>query len=197
MKSVKFFGAAAVAVLLVSASLPALAQTTDQDKAMEAYLQNMALNENHARLQFFAGSWDVKTTAWMAPGGEPYVSQNTCQTRLILGGRFFLTEIKGQMMGQPVEGLQVVGYDNSKGKYVTFWIDSTSTSFFLLEGTCDPEGKVFTDTAKWPDLLTGGETPVRAVTTILGPDSYKYELYMSLPGAPDFKSMENVYTRKK
>ncbi|MCX6566737.1 MAG: DUF1579 domain-containing protein [Candidatus Aminicenantes bacterium] len=197
MKITKILPATIAAVLVVSAVCPARAQETDQQKAMEAYLKNMAVNENHARLQFFAGVWDVKTTSWMMPGASPEVSQNSCQARSILGGRFILTEFKGTMMGQPFEGVQIVGFDNMQKNFVTFWIDSSSTSFFLLTGTSDPAGKVFADTAQWADPMTGGTTPVRAVTTILGPDEYRYEMYMGLPEGSEFKSMENIYTRRK
>jgi hypothetical protein len=197
MKNPKIPWTAIAAVLTLSVVLPAQTQDANQQKAMEAYLKNMAVNENHGHLQFFVGDWDVETTSWMMPGADPQVSQNTGQTRSILGGRFIQTDFKGTMMGQPFEGVQILGYDNMQQKFVTFWIDSSSTSFFLLTGTFDPAGNVFVDTALWADPLTGGTAPVRAVTTILGPDEFKYEMYMGQPGGGEFKSMENVYTRRK
>ncbi|MHB8055328.1 MAG: DUF1579 domain-containing protein [Candidatus Aminicenantales bacterium] len=197
MKNPRIMFAAIAAVLALSIVLPARAQDADQQKAIDAYLKNMAVTENHGQLRFFVGDWEVKTTSWMMPGAEPQVSQNTAQTHLILGGRFIWTDFKGTMMGQPFEGVQIVGFDNMQQKFVTFWIDGTSTSFFLLTGTFDAEANVFVDKADWPDPLTGGTAPVRAVTTILGPDEFKYEMYMGQPGGGEFKSMENIYTRKK
>ena len=43
----------------------------------------------------------------------------------------------------------------------------------------------------------GGAMPTRAVTRIVGPGEYIYEMYMGLPDGKEFKSMEVRYVRKK
>jgi len=77
-----------------------------------------------------------------------------------------------------------------------FWIDNTSTAFFLLSGTYDAEKKTWTDTGTRADPM-GGTTNVRGVTRIAGPDEYVYEMSMTMPGGKEFKSMENRCVRKK
>ena len=84
----------------------------------------------------------------------------------------------------------------SQNKFQTFWIDNSSTAFFLLSGTYDAATKAWTDTGKWADPM-GGISPVRIVTRIIGPDEYLYQMYMGLPDGKEFKSMENRYIRKK
>lgn len=150
----------------------------DQEKMMQAFMKHMAVTENHAYFKNFVGAWEVTTTAWMQPGAEPAVSKGSAMAELILGGRFLKMEFKGVMFGQPFEGLQIVGYDNMKNKYITFWIDNSSTSFYLLEGIRDKSGKAVADTGIWPDPMTGGETKVRSVTRIVNPDEFIYEMYM-------------------
>jgi len=174
------------------------AQTTDQDqqKAMEAYAKAMAVAENHGLLEFFIGRWDVTSTMWSFPGTPPTTSQNAGDVTSILGGRFIMMKFSGTMMGQPFEGIQIVGYDNMQKKFQTLWIDSSSTAFFLLSGTCDAARKTWTDMGRWADPM-GGTTNVRSVTRIVGPDEYVYEMYMGMPDGKEFKSLENRCLRKK
>jgi hypothetical protein len=169
----------------------------DQQKMMEAYKKMSALNENHEYLKYFVGEWDVTSRAWMFPGSEPVVSQSTSKADLILGGRFLKMLFKGTMFGQPFQGLQIVGYDNLQKKHITFWIDNSSTAFFLSTGSRDESGKVITDTGERPDPMTGGVIKVRAVNTLVNKDEFTYELYMTGPDGKEFKSLENSARRKQ
>jgi len=178
---------------------PGLADETqaDQQKMMETYMKLMAPGPNHDYFKDFVGTWDVKTTAWMAPGAEPMVTDGRSESQLILGGRFLMTRFSGTMFGQPFEGVQIDGYDNLKNKYGTLWLDNSGTGFYFLEGERDTTTGVLTMTADWPDPMSGASVGVRGVTTWKGKDEYVYEMYMTPPGGKEFKSMQNVMTRKK
>jgi len=169
----------------------------DQQKAMEAYMKMMATNENHAYLKHFAGEWNMTSKGWMMPGQAPVTSQNAAQGEMILGGRFLKMDYKGTMFGQPFEGVQIIGYDNMKKKYISFWIDNSSTAFFLLEGTRDELSKTTTETGLWPDPMTGGTMKVKGITKMISPDEFTYEMYMTGPDGKEFKSLENRAVRKK
>lgn len=188
-----------ILVTVVSLCLLGNAQEAKQEEQemMEAYMKLMAVTENHAFLKNFAGEWDIQTTVWMEPGAEPVTTKNSSNAELILGGRFLETKFKGNMYGQPFEGLQIIGYDNAQKKYITFWIDSSGTGFFLMSGTRDESGKVLTDTGELPDPITGGNIKVRAITKVISKDEYIYELYMTGPDGKEFRSMENRVKRKK
>lgn len=191
-KNVLVIGLAFILPLALNA-----AAQQDQQKAMEAYMKMMATNENHAYLESFVGEWNVTSKGWMQPGAPPETSENYSKAEMILGGRFIKMEFKGTMFGQPFEGLQIVGYDNMKKKYITFWIDSSSTAFFLTEGVRDASDKTITENGVWPDPMTGGTMKVRGVTKVVGPDEFTYEMYMVGPDGKDFKSLENRAVRKK
>ncbi len=193
---------AVVSLILVLAGSTAFAsvpQQSQQDRqeAMEAYMRLMATNENHAHLAKFAGEWSVTTTAWMEPGATPEKSQGTSQVEMILGGRFTKMRFKGTMFGQPFEGLQIIGYDNMKKKFISFWIDNTSTAFFLTEGTLDATTNTTTETGLWPDAMTGGTVAVKSVTRVINPDEFTYEMFMIGPDGQEFKSLEYRAVRKK
>lgn len=188
-----------IAVLLVSNVIDANAIQTEQDqqKMMEAYMKMMTVTENHAFLKNFVGEWDVKTTAWMQPGAEPTEAKNSATAELFLGGRFLKVNFKGTMFGQPFEGLQIVGYDNYKKKFISFWIDSSSTAFYLTEGTFDKDNNSITEIANWPDPMTGGTIKVRTVTTLVSKDEYIFQMFMAGPDGNEFKTIENRSIRKK
>jgi len=188
----------AVLALTVIIAVSGLAQTSSQDqqKAMEAYLKAMAVTENHKLLDYFIGKWEATSTMWSFPGSPPVKSQSSAEVTSILGGRFFMSKLSGTMMGQPFEGVQINGFDNMQNKFLTFWIDNSSTSFFLFSGIYDAATKTWTDTGNWADPM-GGTTPVRSVTRIVGPDEYVYEMYMGMPDGKEFKSLENRCLRKK
>jgi hypothetical protein len=171
--------------------------TADQQKAVEAYLKMGAVGPNHEFLKTYAGEWAMTTKAWMTPGQPPSLSRSTITAELIHGGRFLLMRYKGTMFGQPFEGLQIIGYDNLHQKYVTFWIDNTSTLYYLTSGTRDASGKVLNETGLWPDPVTGKDVKIRARTIFIGPDEFSYEQFMPLPDGKEFKSMDNHCTRKK
>jgi hypothetical protein len=180
------------------ASGAASAQTAGQDqaKAMEAYTKAAAITTHHEVLNYFVGRWKVESKMWAVPGAPPSESVNTNAGEMILGGRYVRLAYRGQMMGQPFEGLQISGYDNTAQVFTTIWIDNTSTSFYLLKGTYDAAKKTYTFTGRWADPL-GGDTPVRMIIRIVSPDVYESETYMVLPDGKDFKSMEMRCTRKK
>jgi len=169
--------------------------TPDQQKAMEMYMKLMAPNENHAFLKSFVGEWNVTTTAWMQPGAPPSTSSSTSKAELVLGGRYLMMKYGGLMFGQPFEGIEIIGYDNLQKKFTSFWIDNTSTSFYLTTGTRDTTANTIDDTGLWPDPM-GGSSKVHAVTRLVSPDEFTYELYMVGPDGTEFKSLENRATRK-
>lgn len=183
---------------IIAFSLSGLAQVSEQDqaKAMEAYMKAGAVTAEHKALEYFAGRWKVESKMWTAPGAPPTESVNTNEGRMILGGRYALLDYKGEMMGQPFEGLQISGYDNLAKAYTTFWIDNSSTSFYLLKGTYDAAKKTYTFTGRWADPL-GGDTPVRMVVRIVSPDVYESETYMALPDGKEFLNMSDRSVRVK
>jgi hypothetical protein len=175
------------------------AQVSEQDrqKATDMYMKLMAVTENHDYLKQFVGKWDVKSTMWGFPGTPPSVSRNSYEWKLIMGGRFIMAHFSGTMMGQPFEGLQIIGYDNYQEKYISFWIDNTSTGFFMTTGTLEATRKIMTETGDWPDAMTGGTIKVRAVTKIIGPDEFVYEMFMQGPDGKEFQTLKNEARRKK
>jgi len=163
---------------------------------MEAYMKLNAPNENHEFLKNFVGEWVVTTTAWMQPGEEAISSVGTAKAAMIIGGRFLKVDFKGTMFGQPFEGILIMGYDNYQKKNISFWIDSSSTAFYLTEGSRKEGTEKIVETGVWQDPMGGEEMNVRNTTILVSKDEYKFEMVMILPDGTEFKSMEYRAKRK-
>ena len=165
---------------------------------MRKWLHFMTPSQGHKRLAALAGSWDVLSRSWWEGAGKPPVeSKGTAEVQWILGGRYLQMNYRSEMMGMPLEGIGVLGYDNFNRKYVMSWIDNMGTALSTAEGTCDTAGTIFTLFGKMDEPLTDEhDKTAMYVYRILGPNTYAFEIHdMSLPEGTT-KAVELIYTRK-
>jgi hypothetical protein len=113
----------------------------------------------------------------------------------VLGGRFLESEFKGELGGGPFEGIGLTGYDNSKQRYVGTWIDSMGTAILpVSEGTWDASTKTITSTRMVQSML-GAPMQERDVTKIVSNNEHIFEVYATIAGKPEVKTLEIHYTR--
>ena len=188
-----------ILLALALAVVPVLAQEkqpdAEQQKAMEVYMKMGAVTENHEFLKKYVGGWDCQVKGWMAPGQPPTVSHGSFQGEMRLDGRFLFMDFKGEMFGQPFAGMQIIGFDNMQQKYISLWLDNTSTFIFTTSGT--RQDNVVSESGLWPDALTGSQSAVKARTTWINADEYLYEQFMVMADQSEFKSMEMSCKRRK
>lgn len=98
----------------------------------------------HAKLDCFAGTWEGKVNATLAPGAPPAEGRIVETGRLICGGLFLWTECKGDFMNSPFEGYGIYAYDPEKKRYTSYWIDNMGAHLDASEGTPDKDAKVWT-----------------------------------------------------
>ena len=173
-------------------------QPTPEEKAyMEKWNKFMTPGEPHRLLAQKAGTWDMKTTMWMVPGGPPETSTGTSELKMVLDGRFLEDVTTSEFQGQPFHGRGLTGYDNIKQKFVTTWYDNFGTGVMVFEGDYDAANKRWTYTGAMPDVASWSYLATRSTETATGPDSLKVEWFAPGPDGKEFKSMEIVYTRRK
>ena len=166
-----------------------------EEQAMMAAMEKAGTpGAEHAWLNKMAGSWDLTATFWMGPGGPPTTSTGSAERSMILGGRVMVEKVTSQMMGQPFEGLGMMGFDNVSGKYWGTWNDNMSTGVMSSTGTCADGRCEFESVAN--DPVTGKAATAR-MTSEHGPDREVHAMFVAGPDGRQFKSMELVYTRKK
>jgi hypothetical protein len=173
------------------------AMSAEEKAMMEAWQKFATPGDAHKKMESMVGTWDAEVTSWMSPNQPPTKSRGTAEHRLVLGGRFVEQRFKGDMMGQPFEGLGYMGYDNFKKKYVNTWMDNMSTAVMVSEGTFDDSGKVMTSTATMDDFMTGKKADIRMVSTTVSPDEELFEMFGPDPSGKEVKQMEIRYRRRK
>ncbi|MDD5320547.1 MAG: DUF1579 domain-containing protein [Methylococcales bacterium] len=170
-------------------------QHMDPQAMMELYTKLATPGEPHKLFASLAGSWTTKTKEWMEPGKPATETTGSAEMKMLLDGRFLYQEYTGQMMGQPFSGIGIDGYDNIRKKYVTAWMDTMGTGFFMMEGTASADGKTITLTGQHPEP-GGGYMTHRAIWKIVDSNTQTFDMYGAHHGGKEMKMMEITYTRK-
>ncbi len=148
----------------------------------------------HERFKQIAGKWNAESKMWFGPG-DPMVSPGVSTVELVFDGRYLKQHFRCLSAEIPFEGLQLMGYDNIRKKYVSIWIDSVSTGITLMEGTYDEATETLTMTGQTDDPTTG-PTKMRSVTREISKDRCVMEMYQAGPDGQEQKCMEVIYTRE-
>ena len=93
-------------------------QKEDMDKmkaeAMAKWQEYATPGEGHKVMEQLVGNWDYSLKYWTSPDTPPEESTGTNDIKWILDNRFLEMNVKGTSMGQPFEGMGIIGYDNAK-----------------------------------------------------------------------------------
>jgi hypothetical protein len=92
-------------------------------------------------------------------------------------GAYLQSTYKGDFMGQPFEGLGLLGFDVKEKKYVNLWMDTMSTTYMASAGEMDPAAKTLTFKGTFPDPVTGKAMPYRMVTKIVDENQHVFSMY--------------------
>jgi hypothetical protein len=142
----------------------------------------------HANLKKLVGTWDA--TVEMVDGSAP-PSKGTETNTAIADGLWIVTDFKSQMGPAPFEGHGVEGYDTTKKKYVSTWVDSMTTSVMVGEGTYDAASKTATDTIEGPGP-DGKPMKMKATTEWKDDDTRVFTMFNG-----EKPSMKITYKRRK
>ena len=80
-------------------------------------------------------------------------------------------------------------------KHVGLWMDTAGTMMLHLTGECSNRGKVVTMNSEFLNPMGEMET-MKAVTTVVSKNEYRWEAWQKGPDGESFKSMEIIYTRR-
>lgn len=189
---------ALVLVMMVLAAAALAQEAGQQPGAMDAWTKAMTPGPVHEFLAQRTGQWKVQGKIWMDPNGEPVTSTSTAVVKMILGGRYMMEEVSGTTMGQPFEGLGMLGYDNTTGVATYVWYDTMGTMTLVGTGLYPRIGDPLEVTGTMVDPSTGAEVSFRTKTTFVSGDETRFEYFTAAKGdQPTTKMMELLYTRIK
>lgn len=179
---------------LTTAAKESLPDSATMAKNWQAY---MTPGDPHKMMASWDGEWEGEVTMWMAPDAPPTKSTGKTINRMVLGGRYQLSETSGDFGGMPLEGMGTLAYDNHKQQYVSTWIDNFGTGVMTLEGSWDEASKTITFTGKMMDPSLNKEVDVKETYRVIDNDHHVMTMYAQGADGKEFKTMEINFTRKK
>lgn len=169
---------------------------------MQKWMEFMTPGQAHEALKKRVGRWKMENRQWMEPGQDPVETSMIAEYELGLGGRYLLQRILPMdYNGMPFEARGFIGFDNAKQSYVSSWIDSFGTGIATGIGKSTERGINMPPVIEWTwtltDPMTGMDSKMRAVETILSDDQFRFDMFTVLPDGTEMKSMEQIGTRMK
>ena len=109
--------------LTLLVAVPAVAQEPTLDEESKERLE---------WLEKFVGEWKVDHSGQM--GDDPTeIEGDGTMTCTMLGQHWLLNDMNMEVMGTAVRGLQTIGYDSKKKKYIGTWVDSMNSFLWHYE----------------------------------------------------------------
>ena len=164
--------------------------------AAQAQFEPPKPGPEHKALEPLVGTWQAKVKLWLDPTKGPTESEGVMKRNFIMGGLFLEEKYEGKFFGTDFKGVGTTGYDPSKKKYVSTWIDTMSPTITISEGTYDAKTKTLTATMEEVDP-SGKKMKGRDVIKIVDDDHQVQEMYRTPEGGKEFKVMEIHYSRQK
>ncbi|RFM26154.1 DUF1579 domain-containing protein [Deminuibacter soli] len=170
----------------------------DSATEMKAWMTYATPGDIHKALARADGNWNVQTTTWAAIGAPPSTAKAKMVNKMMLGGRYQMSNFSGNFMGMPFEGVSVTAYDNAKKKFINTWIDNMGTGLTKMEGTWDSTAKTITYTGTMLNPANNIECDLKEVLTLVDDNNQVMEMWGPDPKTgQQFKSMEMKFTRAK
>jgi len=174
--------------LVTLAASSAFAQTQPTPEQMALMLEEMRPTTEHQELAKLTGRWNQEVTWSM--GGPPVKATGTVTNRMILGGRFLVSEgSSNNPIGfgdTTIELMTIYGFDRRTRDYTIVGYDSFGTYYVTAAGKKTPAGLV---------LMHGETLEHEAGTTttrkydmtlrVVDANTYITEVIFKFQGQPD------------
>ncbi len=166
---------------------------------MEAWMDFAKPGPEHAWMAKHAGTWvSDSVKQWMDPSQPPTTAKATDVVKMAMNGLYQMSDFSSTMMGQPMMGHGMMGFDKMKKKYVLSWIDNMGSGIVRMEGTYDDASKTLNMMGKQSDPGRKMETDIRQELKFHDDGSYTMSMYgTGHDGKSEQKFMEGTFKRKK
>ena len=192
MKKTTFLGLTALAT--VGAAVGLIAQETQEASAPSpAAMARMAPGPMHAKLEPLIGQWSMSGKWRMGPDQPWQTFEAAVEREWILDGRFVKEVVESEFMGQPFEGLGLIGYDNTREEFTMVWVENMATGTWFNTGRLE-DGKLVFE-GENSDAMTGEKKRWGKSVISLGAESQTYQGYSKDEDGEEFLSMEMVAER--
>ncbi len=185
----------AILCLLFAAAAVNTAAAQD-DAAAKAWMDFMTPGPMHTWMAKWNGSWEAELTQWM-PGAPATKSKGTNEQSSIMNNRYTIGKFTTTMMGMPMQGQSMMGYDNAKKIFVSTWVDNFGSGIVYMTGTYDEATKTLNLKGRQTDPITGKDSELREEMKIIDDNTYMLIMYGTGMDGVEQKFMEGIFKRKK
>ena len=182
----------AMIVGLAAASLCPAQQITQE--TVKSLLASSAPGPMHALLARDVGTWTCEVTRYL--GSQEVKEQATVTYTMILAGRFQQSAYRGVLLGQPIEGMGIDGYDETTKTFHSVWIDTLNRGVVFLKGTWDAATKRITYVDRQIDPSTKKEIGIKGIAHYDDPNRRVYNTYAVTDGR-EIPVQRSVCSREK
>ena len=180
-------------LLSASAQLDTFSVGVAAARSLQEGGEAMALpqpGEMHRWLATHHGTWDCKVEGAMGESTATWASEAGP------GGLWNLGRFRGDMMGMPFEGHEVLGYDPGSETFTSVWVDSWTTAPMILEGSYDATARRLVMRGEMPGP-DGTPVPAKHVTSYPDDDTMVFSMHGPGPDGPESELMKITYTRRE
>lgn len=172
----------------------------EMQRLQQILMKGMAPRAEHERLAQLVGRWDAEVKMWAAPDAEPTKLTGVAENRMILGGRFLMSEAtigEGDMKG---ESMTILGFDGRNEWYTAAAYDAYGTYHVAAHGPFDAARDAIvmrgTDSVDEGRHTQVWDFVLRSVDA----NTYVWEIIFFDPwhtkGGPPFRMIEITYRRR-
>lgn len=178
---------------------PAPTDSAGQAEMMKAWQDFATPGPEHAWMAKSAGTWVCDSVKqWMDPSQPPTTAKATDVVTMAMNGLYQMTDFSSTMMGMPMQGHGIMGYDKVKKKFVLSWVDNMGSGIVRMEGSYDEASKTLNMIGKQSDPGRKMETDMRQELKFHDDGSYTMSMYgTGHDGKSEQKFMEGTFKRKK
>lgn len=155
--------------------------------------QQRAKSAPHEEMKKRVGKWKVTTKFAQMFGGQSEVGE--CTMRLILDGKFMVSEGTATYMGQECSTYGVYGYDSLAKEYTVYNLNSIYTLANEMKGKKRKDG-VIEYKGIMKDAMTVEGRPYRAEERTVDDDRFEIKVFDSA-GDDEFEVFTMIYERSK
>jgi hypothetical protein len=169
----------------------------DSAAMAKAWQDFMTPGSMHKWMEKTNGTWEAELSQWMDPSVPPTKAKAINVQSLALGGRYAIGKFTSTMMGQPMEGMSTMGYDNGKKMFVSTWVDNMGTGIVHMSGTYDEATKTLHLKGHQTDPMTGKDSDIREEMKMIDDNTYTMAMFGAGMDGKEMKFMEGTFKRKK
>lgn len=179
---------------IIVASATSDTAKSESESKKDPVQQFMSPGEEHKMIASWNGSWIGEITFYQDK--QEIKGTSVVTNKMIMGGRYQVSNQKGAMGKNNFEGMNTLGFDNQKKLFVSTWVDNMGTGIITLRGPWNETTKTINLTGTETDPVSGNDKTVHETVRIIDNNRQIIEIFEPSSDGKETKIMQTLLTRK-